>query len=90
MADTSAARDEDHGRGADFGHEERIVIGAADHFLGRQLKLATNFKNGVNQAGITKGRRLHIETLDLKIDTAAPTNFRYRFFDTLQGGIASA
>ena len=33
MADSGSAGDEDHGDWGDASHEERVVIGAADHWL---------------------------------------------------------
>src|SRR5258708_3073012 len=90
MAYAAAAWDKDHGRGADLSHEQGIVIGAADHFFGRQIKLAANFKNLADQGRIPKGGVVHVEAVEVKIDSAALTNFRHRFLDTVQGGIAGA
>src|SRR5437764_14294599 len=90
MTNASPARDKDHRRRTELSHEQGIVIGAADHFFGRQIKLVTNFKNCAGQGRITKGGLVHIEALDLKTDPTAPTNLRHDFFDTPQGGIAAA
>src|SRR2546422_45073 len=56
----------------------------------RFFKFPANFKNRADQGRITKGRRVHVEALDIKIDSAAPANLRYGFFDTQQSGIAGA
>ena len=44
VADAAAAGDEDHGDGRDAGHEEGVVIGAADHVLGADALVARRLR----------------------------------------------
>ena len=43
VADAVAAGYEDHGDGCDAGDEERVVIGAADHFFEKQYFVLCRF-----------------------------------------------
>ena len=76
MADAVTTGDENHGNGTKLRHEQGIVIGAADHFLERQLELAASAGDGFNQSGSTQGRGVQIDALDLKINGAPATDGR--------------
>src|SRR5207249_1191674 len=48
MADPAAAWNENHGRRTYPHHEERIVVGAADHFFDRKSKFVANLSDSLH------------------------------------------
>jgi len=89
MADAAAAGDEDHGGRADGGHEEGIVIGAADHSFGGDVEVAAAFKSVFNEVRVANRRLVDVESLDLEFDTATGTDLGGSLFDFLESLIAS-
>ena len=51
VADAVAAGKEDHGDGGEAGHEERVVVGAADHFFARDALLLADVFEKVDHVG---------------------------------------
>jgi hypothetical protein len=87
MADAAAARNEDHGGGTDGGHKEGIVIGATDHSFGAEVEVAAGFENGFDKPMIANRRPIHIQALDLQLDTATETELAGSLFDFFEDGI---
>src|SRR6266542_5867379 len=71
MADAAAARNEDHRGWAKLRHEQRIVIGPADHRLRRQLQRGANFPERRDHDGMASRRRIRVDQLQRPFDTAA-------------------
>src|SRR6202008_4053165 len=70
VAPTIATRDKKHGGRRDAGHEERVVIGAADHFEKRKFVRAASLGEGVCNQRRTVCRRVRVEQFGSNRDTA--------------------
>src|SRR5438045_7628571 len=68
MAVAVATRDEQHSSGGNAGHEKRIVISTAYHFLEGHVVLAAGANQGGRNNGRTCGGRVGIYNLELNGD----------------------
>ena len=74
MADAAPTGNENHGGGANLGHEQRVVVSAADHFLQRQTKLGTDARHGIDQLRIANRWRIDVNAFDSKPDVSLTAN----------------
>src|SRR4051794_28935350 len=88
MADTATARDKDHRGGTNRGHEQTIVIGAADHSFGRQGQVAAALDSDFDQPLVAKRRLVHVKSFQVVFDATPRTDFADRLFDPIERRIA--
>src|SRR6266478_3904650 len=88
MAVAVAARDKQHARGGNAGHEKRIVIRAAHEFLKSEVVLAAGANERVDDGGRTDCRRVGIYNLKLEGDATFLRHSARFVLDSLEHFIA--
>src|SRR3954466_4485228 len=83
MADTGPAGNEDHCRRTDLGHEERVVVRPADHFLHPQAQLISDLCHDIDQLWAAQCRSIDVQPLDLKMHSSPPANLSDGALDLL-------
>src|SRR6266576_6070970 len=88
MADPAAARNENHRRGTDLCHEQRIMIGSAYHSFDRQAQLTAYLQDHVYQTRVAHCWSIDVEPFALKFNASALADFRDHFFYSQERGIS--
>jgi len=81
------ARDENHGRRANLRHEERIVVGAADHALHGVAEFFCDAFRCLDNISIADRGRIKIQPLHREFNLAARADFFHGAFDLNERGI---
>src|SRR5262245_45702396 len=87
MAHAAAAGDENHRRGTDLCHEQRVVVSTTDHPLHLQIELAANLDNRSYQPGIANCWSVHVHALHLKLNAATAADLRHCLLDSVKSVI---